>query len=57
MDSENDNQEVFYCDDEEYRVYCNICDNCTLCIEHFYKNHFKSQTHTDNIRKREQSNK
>ena len=38
MDIEN--QKFFYCaDDEEYRVYCNICDK--LRIERFYKNHLK----------------
>ena len=26
-----DNQQVIYCDDGEYRVYCSICDR--LCIE------------------------
>ena len=52
MDSENDNQEVFYCDDDdgEYRVYCNICHK--LLIERFLKNHLKSQTHPNIIRKR-----
>ena len=45
-----ENQEVIYCaDDDEYRVYCNFCDK--LCIERYYKNHFKSQTHNNNIRK------
>ena len=54
MDSEN--QEVLFCaDDCEYRVYCNICDY--LCIERFYKNHLKSQTHTNNILKTEQLKK
>ena len=49
MDVEN--QEVFYCaDDEEYRVYCNICDK--LCIERYYTNHLKSGIHTKNIYKR-----
>ena len=49
-----DNPEAIYCDDDgEYRVYCDICDK--LCIEQFYKNHLKSQTHTNNIRKRENS--
>ena len=49
MDS--DIYEVIYCPkDGEYRVYCNICDN--LCIERCYKNHLKSQTHTNNIHKR-----
>ena len=36
MDS--DNYEVIYCpEDDEHRVYCNICDK--LCIERFYKIH------------------
>ena len=35
-------------------IYCGVCDN--LCIERFYKNHLKSQTHINNIRKREQLN-
>ena len=48
MDSEN--QEVIYCEDNgEYRVYCNICDG--LCIERFYKIHFKPQTHTNDSHK------
>ena len=43
---------VIYCaDDNEYRVYCHICDK--LFIDRLYKNHLKSQTHTNNIRKRE----
>ena len=56
MGNEKDNQEYFYCDDDrEYRVYCNICDK--LCIERFYKNHLKSQTHSNKILKIEQLNK
>ena len=52
MDS--DNYEVIHCpEDDENRVYCEVSDN--LCIERFYKNHLKSQTHTNNIRKRENS--
>ena len=51
----SDNQQVFYCEDGEYRVFCRICDK--LCIERFYKNHLKSRTHTNNIRKREQLNR
>ena len=27
----SDNQQVIYCEDGEYRVYCDICDN--LCLE------------------------
>ena len=54
MDSEN--YEVIYCpEDNEYRVYCEVCDN--LCIERFYKNHLKSKTHINNIRKIEELNK
>ena len=49
------NQLVIYCDDNEYRIYCDGCDK--LCIERFYKNQLKSRTHTNNIRKREQLNK
>ena len=49
MDVEN--QEVIYCaDDDDYRVNCDICDK--LCIERFYKNHLKSQTHTNLFHKR-----
>ena len=50
----SDNQQVIYCDDGKYRVYCSIFDN--LCIERFYKNHLKSKTHVNNIRKKEQLN-
>ena len=52
---DNDDYEVIYCpEDDENRVYCIICDK--LCIERFYKNHLKSQTQTNNTRKRQQSN-
>ena len=47
----SDNYGVIYCEDDEYRVYCNICDK--LCIERLYKNHLKSGRHTNNIRKRQ----
>ena len=45
MDCEN--QLVIHCEDDEYRVYCDICD--ILCIQRFYKNHLKSKTHINNI--------
>ena len=52
----SDNQLVIYCEDDgECRVYCDICDS--LCIQRFYKNHLKSQTHINNIRKIEEINK
>ena len=55
-ETEIENLEATFCeDDEEYRLNFNICDN--LCIEPFYENHLKSQTHTIIIRKREQLNK
>ena len=47
MDCEN--QLVIYCEDDEYRIYCDVCDK--LCIQRFYKNHLKSKTHTNNVRK------
>ena len=54
MDSEN--QLIVYCpDDDEYKVYCDVCDN--FCIERFYKNHLKSKTHINNIHKIEKLNK
>ena len=52
----SDNPPVIYCEvDEEYRVYCDVGDK--LCIEGFYKNHLKSQTDINNIRKVEQLDK
>ena len=51
MDVEN--QLIIYCEDGEYRVYCDACDN--LCIQRYYKNHLKSQTHINNIHKIENS--
>ena len=54
MDSED--YKAIYCEDDgEFRVYCDVCDN--LCIERFYKNHLKSNTHLNNIRKIEEINK
>ena len=54
MDSEN--QEVIYCpEDDDYRVFCEIYDK--FCIEKYYKNHLKSQTHTNNFYKRQRLNK
>ena len=53
---DNDNQLFINCEDDgEYRVSCDVCDN--LCIERFYENHLKSQTHTNIIRRRENSAK
>ena len=55
MVSEKNNQGVFYYDDDgEYRVYCKKCDK--LGIERFFKNHLKSQTHTNNFREKGQLN-
>ena len=51
----SDNQQVIYCEDGEYKVYCDVCDS--LGIERFYKNHLKSRTHINTIRKREKINK
>ena len=52
MDGDNNFcRDIYFPEDDEYRVYCNICDK--LRIEQFYKNHLKSETHTNDIRKRE----
>ena len=52
MNSEN--HQVIYCEDDgEYKVYCDVCDK--HCIEQFYKNHLKSRTHINIIRKIENS--
>ena len=54
MDS--DEQLIVYCpEDSEYKVYCDVCDN--FCIERFYKNHLKSRTHLNIIRKIQEINK
>ena len=46
MESDNNSYEVINCpDDDEYRLYCEICDK--LSIERYYKNHLKSSTHTN----------
>ena len=45
---------IYYPEDDEKRVYCNICDK--LCKKRFHKNHLNSQTHTNFTRKRQQSN-
>ena len=49
MDS--DNQRVIYCEDGEYRVYCDVCDN--FCLKQIYTNNLKTKTHINNIRERE----
>ena len=44
----SDNPLVIYCEDDgECRVFCEICDK--LCIERYYKNLLKSQTHINSI--------
>ena len=50
-----ENQQTIFCEDGEYKIFCNICDK--LCTERFYKNHLKSQTFTNNIRKGQQLKK
>ena len=54
MNSDNIKYEVIYCDDGEYRVYCNICDK--LCIERYYTNPLKSESHTKIIYKKQPLN-
>ena len=48
---ESENLQAIYCENVgEYKVNCDIFDE--LCIERFYKNHLKSQTHSKNIRQK-----
>ena len=55
MNGEGDSYQVIYCpEDDEYRVYCEICDK--RCIERFYKNHLESGTHINNFYKRQRLN-
>ena len=43
--------EPIYCvEDDNYRVYCDICDK--FCIDRYYQNHLKSQTHLNNLRQK-----
>ena len=49
-----DNQENLYCAHyDDYRKYCDICDK--FSIGRYHNNHLKSQTHNNNIRKRQHS--
>ena len=50
MDEEKSYQAIYCEDDNEYRIYCHICDN--LCIVRFYKSHLTSRTHINNINKK-----
>ena len=34
---------IFCAENETYRIYCDVCDR--LCIDRYYQNHLKSQTH------------
>ena len=48
-----DSEAINCLEDDEYRVYCEICDK--FSIERYYKNHLKPQTLINNIRKIENS--
>ena len=42
--------ESIYCaEDDTYRINCDVCDR--LCIDRYYQNHLKSQSHLNNLRK------
>ena len=47
--SENKMESIYCPEDDTYRIYCGICDK--LCIDRYYQNHLKSQTHLNNLRK------
>ena len=47
-----ENQEVIYCPEgDENRIYCDKCDK--LCIDRYYENQLKAQTHTNIFRKKD----
>ena len=54
MDIDNDYEVIYCADDDEYRVYCTICDK--LCIERYYKNHLKSSVDINNFFKKQRFN-
>ena len=39
---ENEEQKVYWADDDEYRIYCANCDK--FAVDRYYTNHLKSQT-------------
>ena len=42
--------EPIHCpEDDTYRIYCDIWYN--LCIDRYYQNHLKSQTHLKNLKR------
>ena len=42
--------EHIYCpEDDTHRIYCPVCDK--FCIEKYYENHSKTQTHLNNLRR------
>ena len=52
---DGDNYEVIECpEDDDFRVNCDVCDN--LALDRFFKNHLKSQSHTNMIYKRQRLN-
>ena len=51
MNFDNDYEVIYRPEDDEFRVYCNICDK--FCIERYYKIDLKSGTHLNNFYKRQ----
>ena len=55
MNGDSVDREIVYCaDDEDYRLYSNICDK--LVIETYYKNHLNSGAHIKSIQKKQSLN-
>ena len=50
MNVDSENREIIYYADDEYRIYCDICDK--RCLERYYKNHPKYGTHINIIHKK-----
>ena len=41
---------IFCPEDEIFRTFCAICDK--LCIDRYYQNHIKSQTHLKKLKQK-----
>ena len=50
MNIDNDYKRIYCEENNEYYIYCDICEN--FCIERYYKNHLKSGIHINNFFKR-----
>ena len=41
---------LYYPEEDTYRIYCPVCNK--FCIDIYYPNHLKSQTHLNKLRQK-----